>query len=178
MAASRWISSARNKTWLVGFLSGLVGLLIGLYVSFVATGQDYELLPLFAFLAAFVTSSTLWWWIAARSETRRLARGAIAGALSGIIAHYVCWYLLILANNWCYWLTGGCLDSLGQPPIDLLNAIWGAAVLSLPSLFFFGWLTVSLGALIGGTVAANFLGPLCKRLSVSLTKVRSSISSR
>jgi len=145
MATSHRISSARKKTWLVGFLSGLIGLLIGLYVSSEATGEGYELLPLFAFLAAFVTSSVLWWWIAARSETHRLARGGIAGALSGMIAHYVCWYLLILAQNLCYWLTGGCLDSLGQPPIDLLSAIWGAVVLSLPSLLFFGWLTVPLG---------------------------------
>ena len=155
MAVSSLSKSALKKTLIVGGLSGLIGLLIGLYVSFVATGEGYEYFPIIAFLAAFGTSSALFWWIAARSRTRRVARGAFTGALAGALSHYVCWYLLILVNNLCYWLTGGCLDSLGQPPVDLLNALWGAAVLSIPSLVFFGWLTIPLGALIGGLVAAS-----------------------
>jgi hypothetical protein len=144
-----------RTTLLMGTLCGVAGLLIGLWVSLTATGEGYELFAVYAFMAAFIVASSLWWLILARRRTYSLGRGAVAGALAGLLSHYVCWYLLILGSNVCYWVWGGCRSSLGEPPIDPLNALWAAAVFSAGSLLFFGWLTVPIGALIGSLVAVR-----------------------
>lgn len=144
-----------KTTLLMGALCGAVGILVGLWVSLTATGAGYERFPVYAFLAAFAGGAGLWWFVLARQGRYSLRRGAAAGALAGLVSHYFCWYLLILDNNLCFWLLGGCGSSLGEPPIDPLNGLWGAAVFTLGSLLFFGWLTVPAGALIGGLLAAR-----------------------
>lgn len=135
---------------MMGSLCGLAGIAIGGYVSLTAIGEGYELLPLFAGLAAFLTGAISWWLLLERPAKYTLLRGGLAGTLAGLISHYLCWYLLILFRNICYWGWGGCTSSLGEPPVDPLNGLWGAAVLTLGSLLFFGWLTVPLGAVFGG----------------------------
>lgn len=138
------------KTWQIGLLAGLIGAGYGFYVQRLATGEGYEWFPVYAGLAAFVTTTFFWWLVVTRSDKRSVWRGIIAGALSGSVAHYICWYLQIIGTNLCYWFSGGCVSSLGEPPVDLLNGLWAALVLSLASLLFFGWLTVPTGALVGG----------------------------
>ncbi len=133
----------------ISLLAGLLGLVGGLIVWGMATGSGYQFFPLSAGLAAFGTTAGLWWLLVDRRDSHNLWAGALAGGLSGGVAHYVNWYLQIVAANMCYILTGGCVGSLGEPPIDLLHGLWGAAVLSLVSLLLVGWLTVAVGAIIG-----------------------------
>jgi len=133
----------------MGAACGLVGLAVGLIVRSTATGEGYEAFPLYALVAGFLTGTAAWWLLVARPGAYRGRRGALAGALAGLVAHYVCWYLMILGSNICYWLWGGCVSSLGEPPVDPLYGLVGAATLSLVSLLLFGWLTISAGALIG-----------------------------
>lgn len=133
---------------------GLAGLAVGLVVRQIATADDYDIFPVYAVLAAALTGAGLWWLLVARRGLYRPVRGMLTGALAGIVAHYVCWYLAILAHNACYWLWGGCRGSLGEPPVDPLAGLAAAAMLTLGSLLLFGWLTVLLGAVIGGLWAA------------------------
>lgn len=133
----------------ISLLAGLFGLIGGTLVWWGATGAGYELFPAAAALAAFSTTAFLWWLIVVRRERYTLKAGLLAGGLSGLIAHWLCWYLLIVGANACYWLTGGCLGSLGDLPIDPLNGLWAALLFSLFSLLFVGWVTVSLGMLVG-----------------------------
>lgn len=135
----------------IGLMAALLGLAAGLGVWWLAIGGGYEWFPMYAAVAAFLTTTFLWWLIVSRRHKSNAWRGAVAGGLSGGISHYVCWYLQIVGANLCYWTTGGCVSSLGEPPIDLLNGLWGALVLSAVSLFFLGWLTVPVGV-IGGAV--------------------------
>lgn len=133
---------------------GAAGLVVGLWVARQAVASDYALFPLYATLAAALAGGGLWWLLVARRSRYRLPRGAVVGGLAGIVAHPLCWYLAVLGQNACYWLWGGCRSSLNEPPVDPLNGLWAAVLLALGSLFFFGWLTVPLGALVGGLWAA------------------------
>ena len=140
---------------LMGALCALVGLGVGLSVwssrpepGFVAASFIVS-----APLAAFVTAWSLWRVLGRLQKSRSLWWGGWTGGMAGILAHWVCWYLEFISMNVCYWLTGGCVSSLGDPPADLLYALVGAAVLSFPSLILFGGLTIPLGAVLGGLVA-------------------------
>jgi hypothetical protein len=137
----------------MGALCGVVGLGVGIVVRVNATGGGYEAFPLYASLAALLTGTAAWWLLVALPAAYRSLRGALAGALAGLVAHYVCWYLMILGSNVCYWLWGACVGSLGEPPVDPLYGLLGAAALSLGSLLLFGWLTVPAGGVLGFILA-------------------------
>jgi hypothetical protein len=143
-------------TLTIGTLCGLAGTLIGWLVSQSAIGEGYEVFPIFTGLAAFITSAGLWWVMLAKNGKYSFLRGAAAGGLAGILSHYVCWYLLMLSYNLCFWLFGGCRSSLGEPPEDPISALWGAIVLSVGSLLFGGWLTIPIGIAAGGILAARY----------------------
>jgi hypothetical protein len=133
----------------ISLLAGLFGLAGGTFVWLIANGSDYEALPLAAGLGACGTTAFFWWLIVARRANYSARSGALAGGLSGVVAHYTCWYLYLVGVNICYGLTGGCVSSLNEPPLDLLNGLWGTLVFSLVSLMFLGWLTVPLGMAVG-----------------------------
>ena len=133
----------------ISLLAGLFGLAGGAIVWSIATGSGYQYFPLAAGLGAFGTTAFFWWLIVARRAGYNAWSGAMAGGLSGIVSHYACWYLYLLGANICYGLTGGCVSSLGEPPIDLLNGLWGTLIFSLVSLMFVGWITVPLGIAVG-----------------------------
>lgn len=141
------------NTLKISLLAGLLGVIGGLVVWQMASGDGYQFFPVAAGAGAFGTTAFFWWFIVTRRQDYRARIGALAGGLSGMVSHYVCWYLYLVGANGCYWLTGGCTSSLGEPPIDLLNGLWGMLIFSLISLMFVGWLTVPLGMLAGGWYA-------------------------
>lgn len=131
-----------------GLLCALVGLAVGGYLSSSASGDGWGLFLACAPLAAFLTGFGLWCRLIERKRRTRLRAGILTGALAGTLAHYLCWYLMILSLYLEYlWL--GTTSSLGEPPMDPLQALLGAAAFSLFSLFLFGWLTIPAGALLG-----------------------------
>ena len=133
----------------ISLLAGLFGLIGGTFVWWGAIGDGYELFPAAAALAAFGATAFFWWLIVVRRNNYTVKAGLLAGGLSGLVSHWLCWYLLIIGANACYWLTGDCLSSLGDQPIDPLNGLWGALFFSLFSLLFVGWMTVPLGMVVG-----------------------------
>lgn len=139
-----------NYSIVMGLLCSLVGIGVGLHIAYTATASDYKFFFVYSGLAAFLTSSILWYYLVAKPEVFTTKRGIMIGVISGAFSHYVCWYINFIVMNLCNKATRGCVDSLGAPPADLWNALWGAGVLSLYSLLFYGWVTLPLGGLIGG----------------------------
>lgn len=82
-----------------------------------------------------------------------IARGVVAGALTGVVGHYLAGYVLILTSFISYKITGQPVSSLGEQPVDPLFGLIGAAGLALWGLILFGWLTVPIGALSGAAIA-------------------------
>lgn len=139
-----------NRRALVfGALCSLVGLFFGALVFWMAEGEGYEGFAAAAPAAAFLCGAALWRLLPERVTRRRRVWGAVAGALAGVASHYVTWYLQYLGANVCHWLTGGCTSSLGEPPANLLAALWGAAAFTYFSLLTVGWLTFGIGAGLG-----------------------------
>ncbi len=147
---SKWWS--RHGLIMAGACAG-IGLATAAWIVSTATGDGYAVFLLAAPIAAFATAALSWWWLLDRPAIHTKTRGAIAGALAGAVAHYACWLLLILGASACHAVTGACADSLGDGPMGPLDALWAAALYSLFSLLFLGWLTVPAGALAGALVA-------------------------
>ena len=142
-----------KPAWWISIFAGLIGAIIGFYVSLNAIDSGYKVLTFTSGLAAFGCTYGFWWLLLDRKREYSIWRGALAGGLAGILAHYVSWYLLILTQNICYWGWGGCVSSLGDLPTNPLIGLGGALVFSLWSLLLFGWLTVPIGTLSGGIYA-------------------------
>lgn len=148
--SSNWWS--RHGLIMAGACAG-IGLATATWVFSTATGDGYAMFLLAAPIAAFATAALFWWWLLDRPAIHTRTRGAVAGALAGAVAHYFCWLLLMLGVWSCHGVTGACADSLGDGPVGPLDALWAAALYSLLSLYFYGWLTVPAGALAGAMVA-------------------------
>jgi len=137
----------------MGVLCAPIGALTALLVLANTTGSGYESLLVAAPIAAFVAGKSSWWLLVSRKARTGLPRGVLAGALAGAVGHSICWYMLLVGAFACHVTTGGCTDSLGQPPMNPLHAFAAAAGYSAFSLVFYGWLTVPAGALLGGLLA-------------------------
>lgn len=134
----------------MGIIYSLFGILVGLWVAITSIGDGYEWFPLYAGLAAFITAGSLWRIIIERRQCHTIQNGVMIGALSGILSHYVCWYLQVIVVNIKYYWFGTGLSSLGEPPANIFMGITGAFWLSLYSLLFFGLPTVIVGSAVGG----------------------------
>ena len=150
-----WTRTAVLRSLSIGILYCPVGLSLGAFVAYQAAGEGYRFFPVYAGAAALITCSVLWWLIVEMPGRRSVAAGIVAGALGGLLSHPVCWYLKILAANIGYWVlrSSAYSSSFGEPPVDPLNGLWGAFVLSLWSWLFFGWVTIPSGGIIGGVFA-------------------------
>ena len=144
-----------QQSLLIGALCTPVGLGVGLSLWWGKTEPEF-LDASFIFnapLAAFVTAFGLWQLLFRVQKSKSIFWGVCTGGIAGIFSHWVCWYLVFFTANACYWLTGGCVSSLGEPPANLIESLFGATVMSIPSLLWFGPLTISLGAIFGGILA-------------------------
>ncbi|MCU0418581.1 MAG: hypothetical protein MUC38_02900 [Cyclobacteriaceae bacterium] len=138
------------KTWIkYALLNAAFGLIIGAYVAVTAIGEGYEALAVAAPLAAFVIAGLMWSLLVKQSwDSWRIA---LAGLFTGSVSHYLTFLFMSLGMNICYWTTGGCTGSMGEPPAGLADSLLGAFGFSFFSLLFFGWITVPY-AIVSGFV--------------------------
>ncbi|HNI96122.1 MAG TPA: hypothetical protein PL169_08650 [Leptospiraceae bacterium] len=134
---------------LFGFICLIFGTLIGITVAYTSQGSGYELFPLYSGLSSFLTASFVYWFFCTRTGDFGEWKGAGAGALSGLIAHYFSWYLMLIGQNVCFHFFGGCRSSLNEPPMNVLYGLFGVFPLTFFSLIFLGWVTVPGGAVLG-----------------------------
>jgi hypothetical protein len=99
-------------------------------------------------VAAFAVSFVVWRLLCGSGHPVSGRRGALAGALTGLLAHPVAWYLALV---WNYLL--GHTSSLGDTPSGPLESLAGCLVMTFWSLLIVGWLTVPAGAVVGFLLA-------------------------
>lgn len=75
-----------------------IGALVGTWAAVSAIGSGYAAFALCAPVASFISGSLAWWLLVARSCSHSRARGALAGGVAAIVGHYICWYLVLVAN--------------------------------------------------------------------------------
>jgi len=154
-AARTFEQGRRRRTLVLGVLCAGLGAAVGFGISSDAVGQGWDRLTYYAAVAAALTSMPLWWLIMERRQRFGVIRGALTGAVGGILAHYPCWYLLILGRYASYQY----LKYVGSPttevPVGPYEGISGAFALSFWSWLVFGWLTAIIGAIAVGAYAWN-----------------------
>jgi len=124
---------------------GALGLVLAyLIVSGRTAGGEWWSLVVASGLAAFAVSYVLWRVLSSPGRPFSARRGALAGALTGLLAHPVAWYLAVIWN----YLRGNALfpDSKPIGPIEGLKASF---VFAFFGLLLTGWLTVPAGAIAG-----------------------------
>ena len=146
------MSPALASSAVFGALCAPVGIAVGAFIGFTATGKGWEWFFLPAGLAAFLTAFALWWLVVERTAKLTAVRGAVAGAIAGIAAHYVCWYFMLLGNFFRALAVGEAVGG-NAGAVDPLNALGGAAAFTFWSLLLFGWLTFPAGAALGAAYA-------------------------
>lgn len=140
--------------WKVSLLSGIVFGMVGFFCAFlimrvrvsqIPPGEGWQYMKYCAAMAAFIVGTLLWRMWVAPQDTASGGRGLWVGALVGLLSHPVAWYLLILFHFF-----SGESSSLGEKPLDPIQAIWGSLVFSFWSVFLVGFfVTIPLGAVIG-----------------------------
>lgn len=130
-----------------GLLCALAGSLVAIVLLVGSRGQWWLLVT--APAAAFICGTAFWRLLPERSPGPTRLRGTLAGGLTGVVSHFVAWYLGYLGANLCFLFTGGCTNSLGEPPADPFAAFPGAAGFTFFSLLVAGWATLPIGALLG-----------------------------
>jgi hypothetical protein len=136
------------KTWIkFGLINAFLGLVIGIYLALTAIGDGYSVFAIGAPIAAFLTGCLFWKLMVKEKSSRR--RVVFTGILTGIFSHYLTFVLINIGANICYWTTGKCTDSFGEPPANFFMMLGGAFIFSFFSLVFFGWLTVAYAIVTG-----------------------------
>lgn len=128
---------------------------LGLVLSYLilvghASGSDGWSIVVASGVAAFAAGYVLWRVTCSPVRPHSARRGALAGALTGLLAHPVAWYLAVV---WTY-LRGRSLFPGGKlvGPIDGLPV---SLVYAFFGLILTGWLTVPAGALAGWLLARH-----------------------
>jgi hypothetical protein len=110
--------------------------------------EDWWPLVVASGLAAFAVSLLLWRLLCATSRPVSGRRGALAGALTGLFAHPLAWYLALI---WNY--LSGQTSSLGDKHAGPLDGLAVSLIMTFWSLLLAGWLTVAAGAVVGFLLA-------------------------
>jgi hypothetical protein len=124
---------------------GALGLVLAyLILSGHAVGSDWWSIVVASGVAAFAVSYVVWRVICPSVRPLSPRRGALAGALTGVLAHPVAWYLAVV---WTY-LRGRTLFP-NSKPVGPIEGLGVSFVYAFFGLILTGWITVPAGAIAG-----------------------------
>lgn len=103
-------------------------------------------------VGGIILAGYLFWKLIGADQNPGFLRLFLTGLFTGSVSHYFCWLLLALIHTICWHLTGGCTDSLGNPPSGITEMLTGAISLSAASLIVCGWFTVPASIISAFTV--------------------------
>ena len=126
-------------------------LVVSSYIAFDAIG-NYDSLPFYATFATFLIAYLLWYTFMSKNHSRK--RGVFIGILTVILSHYFSWYFMLIVANIEYYIFNIPIGSLNDIPIDLISGLGYMWIYTFYSLLFFGWITIPIGAIIGGIFAS------------------------
>jgi hypothetical protein len=125
-------------------VNAALGMLVGILIWQTSSGEGYFVFPFAGAASAAVASWGAWRFFCGQPVTPSVGAVVRTGLVAGSVSHYLCWVLLAVGVNLCYFLTGDCVSSTGDPPVSILDMLGFGFMLSGVSLVVFGWLTMSL----------------------------------
>lgn len=166
--AARWPHTERRRALAAGLGFGVSGGLLALVIVFGYLGltSPYDLvtgdlemlaivfgLPLAAGLGAAVAGAPLWWAIVERTAEPTARRGGLVGAVVGVVAHPLMWFLMGVGAGVVVLAAEG-LGALADLVLGDISGLMGAFVLfSVVGLLLTGIVTVPVAAGTGLALA-------------------------
>ncbi len=132
-----------------GILNSIIGLILGIYISYTSIGDGYWVLSIGAPISAYICGFYFWKLFFKKSTENRTAKLVLIGISTGTVSHYLCWVLMSIGMNICYWTTGNCTGSLGEPPAQFWQMLIFGIGMTGWSLLFYGWITIPSSIVIG-----------------------------
>jgi len=129
---------------LFGLLFSLTGIIIGIWIANTTDNKDYNYFYIYAAASGFITAKLLAKYFIEKPKKFTHKRLILVSVLSGLLSHYLCWYLIILEMNVRYWILG---EHFLSPPVDPLSGLYGVFAIVLWSWLFFAWATILGGIL-------------------------------
>jgi len=127
-----------------GLLFSIIGLVIGIWISNTAISGSYRYFYLYSTISGFITAKLFAKYIIEKKKKFTHTRFISVSIFTGLLSHWLCWYLITLELNFRYWILN---EHFFSPPIDPLLGIFGVFVFAFWSWLFFGWATI-LGGII------------------------------
>jgi hypothetical protein len=126
---------------------------LGLVLSYLilaghAAGSDWWSIVVASGVAAFTVGFILWRALCSPVRPLSARRGTLAGALTGLLAHPVAWYLAVVGT----YLRGRPMFP-GSRPVGPIEGLPVSLVYAFFGLILTGWLTVPAGAIAGWLLA-------------------------
>ena len=127
-----------------GILFAIIGLVIGLLISNTTINDDYKYFYLYSVFAGFITAKLFAKYLIEKKSKFTNIRLITTSILTGLLSHWLCWYIIILELNFRYWILD---EHFFSPPTDPILGVFGVFALALWSWLFFGWATILGGIL-------------------------------
>lgn len=131
-----------NTSFLFASCNALVGLIVGVWIAWNATGEGWKIFPLFSTLGAFLVSLLVHYLFTIKLEKN--LHFILLGSIVVFFSHYMTFYIQFIYANFSNSL-GTFQSSLGEPPAGLLDALWVSLLFSFFSFYLVGWLTFPAG---------------------------------
>jgi|GEM_PF-7028211 hypothetical protein len=130
---------------LFGLLFSIVGIMLGLWITFISTNKDYDYFFIYSSISGFLTAKLLAKYVIERRNDFSQKNLLIVSILTGLMSHWLCWYMINIGLNFRYWILG---EHFFSPPVDPLSGILWVFNLCLFSWIIVGWATV-----LGGVIS-------------------------
>ena len=132
---------------IAALLAGVVAFVIALTATR-GSSADWHITAPCAALGTFLIAMLAFWLLLGLGQRLRIWVGVVAGLVAGVLAHVVSWYFILVAAYLLGWRS-----SLGDAPVNPLQAVIACWVYAAASLLLVGWVTIPLSAVFGGVFA-------------------------
>jgi hypothetical protein len=134
----------KSFSTIFGLLFSVVGLIVGVWITNTAVNEDYNHFYIYSTISGFITAKLIAKYLIEKRNRYTNPMYVVAAVLSGLLSHWVCWYIITLGLNFRYWVLG---EHFFSKPLDPLSGFFVVLTFCLFSWVFVGWATIIGGIL-------------------------------
>ncbi len=134
----------KSFSTIFGLFFSLTGIIVGIWIAYTTTNKDYNYFYIYSGISGFITAKLIAKYLIEKKRRFNHTSYIIVAIATGLISHWLCWYIITLELNFRYWILD---EYFFSQPIDPLLGIFGVFVFCFWSWIFVGWATVLGGIL-------------------------------
>lgn len=138
----------KSFSTLFGIFFSLIGVIVGISISITAVGNDYNYFYIYSGISGFITAKYFAKFFIEKKDKFNHLRLIGVAVLTGLVSHWLCWYLINLVLNFRYWILN---EHFFSAPVNPLLGIFAVLLLCVWSWLFVGWATI-----LGGIASIYF----------------------